>query len=89
MLAGVEYSVNIFTTVNVTVHAATATSDPVAVAEFFSHVGNATLDGLFATKLIGSAFSVSWQPLESFCCCRDERSKKAVSPRIGMGDRKI
>ncbi|KAF4772031.1 hypothetical protein HAV15_011086 [Penicillium sp. str.  len=59
MLAGVKYSVNIFTTVNVTAHAATATSDRVAVAEFFCHVGNAALDGLFATKLIGSVFSVS------------------------------
>ncbi|KAI7970124.1 hypothetical protein EIK77_000334 [Talaromyces pinophilus] len=50
VLAGVEYSGDIFTTANAAIREAAATSNPVAVAEFFHHICKAILDGLFATN---------------------------------------
>jgi hypothetical protein len=50
ILAGVEYSGDIFTTANTAIREAAATSNPVAVAEFFHHICKAILNGLFATN---------------------------------------
>jgi hypothetical protein len=50
ILAGVEYSGDVFTTANAAVREAVATSNPVAVAEFFHHICKAILDDLFATN---------------------------------------
>ncbi len=50
ILAGVEYSGVNLATANAAIREATATSNPVAVAEFFNHVCKAILDGLFATN---------------------------------------
>lgn len=50
ILAGVEYSGDHLPTANATIREAAATSNPVAVAEFFHHVCKAVLDGLFATN---------------------------------------
>lgn len=50
VLAGVEYSGDIFTTANAAIRETAATSNPVAVAEFFHHIFKAILDGLFATN---------------------------------------
>ncbi|OKO94694.1 ATP-dependent DNA helicase pfh1 [Penicillium subrubescens] len=50
ILAGVEYSGVNLATANAAIREAAATSNPVAVAEFFNHVCKAILDGLFATN---------------------------------------
>lgn len=49
VLAGVEYSEDVLSTSNSAIRAATATSNPVAVAAFFHHVCTAVLDGLLAS----------------------------------------
>ena len=49
ILAGVEFSGDMLAAANAAVRDAAATSNPVAVAEFFHHVCKAVLDGLFAT----------------------------------------
>jgi hypothetical protein len=49
ILAGVEYSEDILSASNSAVRAATATSNPVAVAAFFHHVCTAVFDGLLAS----------------------------------------
>src|SRR6267378_1932906 len=49
ILAGVEYSGDIFAAANAAIRHAAATSNPVAVAEFFHHVCKAVLEGLLAT----------------------------------------
>lgn len=50
ILAGVEYSGDNLAAANAAIREAAATSNPVAVAEFFHHVCKAVLDGLFATN---------------------------------------
>lgn len=50
ILAGREYSGDNLPTANAAIREAAATSNPVAVAEFFHHVCKAILDGLFATN---------------------------------------
>jgi hypothetical protein len=50
ILAGVEYSGEALATINSAIHEAVATSNPVAVAEFFHHVCRAVLDGLLGSK---------------------------------------
>ena len=50
ILAGVEYSGDILAAANASIREAAATSNPVAVAEFFHHVCRAVLDGLLATN---------------------------------------
>jgi hypothetical protein len=50
ILAGVEYSGDNLAAASAAIREAAATSNPVAVAEFFHHVCEAILDGLFATK---------------------------------------
>ena len=49
ILAGVEYSGDIFAAANEAIRHAAATSNPVAVAESFHHVCKAVLEGLLAT----------------------------------------
>jgi hypothetical protein len=49
VLAGVEYSEDILSGSSSAIRAATATSNPVAVATFFHHVCTAVLDGLLAS----------------------------------------
>ena len=49
-LAGIEYSGDIFATANAAIRKAVATSNPVAVAEFFHHICTAVFEGLFATN---------------------------------------
>ena len=49
ILAGVEYSGDIFAAANAAIRHAVATSNPVAVAEFFHHICKAVLEGLLAT----------------------------------------
>lgn len=49
-MAGVQYSGDIFAAANFTICEATATSNPVAVAEFFHHVCKAILGSLLATN---------------------------------------
>lgn len=50
ILAGVQYSGDIFAATNSAIREATATSNPVAVAEFFHHVCKAIFDGLLASN---------------------------------------
>ncbi|KAF9884384.1 hypothetical protein FE257_001840 [Aspergillus nanangensis] len=50
ILAGVEYSEDNLATANAAICEAAATSNPAAVAEFFHHVCEAVLEGLFATS---------------------------------------
>jgi hypothetical protein len=50
ILAGIEYSGGHTTTANGAIREAAATSNLVAVAEFFHHVCRTILDGLFATN---------------------------------------
>jgi Helitron helicase-like domain at N-terminus len=51
ILAGVEYSGDALASANAAIREAVATSNPVAVAEFFHRVCKAVLEGLFATKI--------------------------------------
>lgn len=50
ILAGIPYSGDIFSAANSAIREATATSNPVAVAEFFHHVCEAIFDGLLASN---------------------------------------
>ncbi len=50
VLAGVEFSGDIFAAANAAIRAAAATSNPVAVAEFFHHVCKAIFDDLLASN---------------------------------------
>lgn len=50
ILAGVEYSDDNLAAANAAIREVAATSNPVAVAEFFHHVCKAVLEGLFATN---------------------------------------
>ena len=72
ILAGVEYSGDIFAAANAAVRHAVATSNPVAVAEFFHHICKAVLEGLLATasKQTGILGDVSnhFGPMGVACC---------------------
>jgi hypothetical protein len=50
ILAGVQFSGDIFATANSAIREAMATSNPVAVAEFFHHVCKAIFEGLLASN---------------------------------------
>ena len=50
MLAGVEYSGDAFPTANAAIRQATATSNPVAVAQFFHHTCKGIFDGLLGSN---------------------------------------
>ena len=50
ILAGVQFSGDVFAAANSAIREATATSNPVTVAEFFHHVCKAIFDGLLASN---------------------------------------
>jgi hypothetical protein len=50
ILAGIRYSADVFTTANSAIRQVAATSNPVAVADFFHHVCRATFNGLLASN---------------------------------------
>ena len=50
IFAGVQFSGDVFAAANSAIREATATSNPVAVAEFFHHVCKAIFDGLLASN---------------------------------------
>lgn len=51
ILAGVEFSRDVFIAANAAIREAIAISNPIAVAEFFYHVYKAIFDGLFASNI--------------------------------------
>ena len=53
VLAGVEYSGDSFPTTNAAIRQATATSNPVTVAQFFYHTCKGIFDGLLGTNNTG------------------------------------
>jgi hypothetical protein len=50
LLAGVEYSADAFPNATAAIRHATATSNPVAVAQFFNHTCKAIFDGLLGSN---------------------------------------